>query len=113
LEAAITAAGMVVFIRIDHGAAATAAHLTLGPTQVVIFGSPKGGTPLMQERQAIGIDLPLKVLVYEDASGTVWVAYNEPTWIAERHGLGAAATPTITAMTCAIKKVVAQATGSP
>ena len=68
LEAAINAAGMTVFARVDHGAAATAVHLTLGPPEVVIFGNAKGGTPLMQANQAVGIDLPLKALVYQDAS---------------------------------------------
>ncbi len=112
LEAAIAAAGMSVFARIDHGASATAVHMELRPTQLLIFGSAKAGTPLMQVSQAIGIDLPLKALVYQDASGSVWVAYNDPSWVVERHGIGPAVAPTVAAMSGAIKKVVAQATGS-
>lgn len=113
LEAAIGDAGMTVFARIDHGAAAAAVHLALGPTVVLIFGNAKGGTPLMQACQAIGIDLPLKALIYQDESGKVWVAYNDPSWLAERHGLGATGATTVAMLTIALKRVVAQATGSP
>jgi uncharacterized protein (DUF302 family) len=112
LEAAIKAAGMTVYARIDHGAAAGAVHLALGPTELVIFGNAKGGTLLMQAHQAVAIDLPLKALVYQDASGRVFLAYNDPHWIAERHGLGAEVAPTVTAMASALKSIVAHATES-
>jgi uncharacterized protein (DUF302 family) len=112
LKAAIDAAGMTVFARIDHRAAAAAVHLTLRPTELVIFGNAKGGTPLMQASQAIGIDLPLKVLVYQEVSAKVWVAYNDPNWLAERHGLGAMVAPAVAAMTGTLTMIVAQATGS-
>ena len=79
--------GLTVFCRIDHAAGAVAAGLQLRPTTVVIFGNAKGGTPLMQVSQTIGIDLPLKVLAWEDAGGQSWLSYNDPVWLAERHGV--------------------------
>jgi uncharacterized protein (DUF302 family) len=87
LEAAVKAKGMTVFARIDHAAGATAAGLALRPTEVLIFGNAKGGTPLMQAGQTIGIDLPLKALVWQDASGETWLSWNDPAWLAARHGL--------------------------
>ena len=113
LEAAIGAAGMTVYARIDHGAAAGAVHLALEPTELVIFGNAKGGTLLMQAHQAAAIDLPLKALVYQGASGQVFVAYNDPLWIAERHGLGAEIAPTVAVMASALKRIVGNATKSP
>jgi uncharacterized protein (DUF302 family) len=86
LEADVRAKGLTVFARIDHAAGAKAAGLTLRPTEVLIFGNAKGGTPLMQALQTTGIDLPLKALVWEDPGGKVWLSYNEPVWIAQRHG---------------------------
>ena len=88
LEAEIKARGMTVFARIDHAAGAAEAGLPLRPTELVIFGSAKAGTPLMQANQEIGIDLPLKALVFEDAAGKVWLSYNDPRWLAQRHGVG-------------------------
>ena len=85
LEAEIRAHGMKVFERIDHAAGAAEAGLELRPTELIIFGNARGGTPLMQSVQTVGIDLPLKALVWEDASGTIWLSYNEPSWIAHRH----------------------------
>src|SRR5579863_1231530 len=85
LEAQIKARGMIVFARINHAALAAEAGLTLRPTEVIIFGNPRGGTPLMQANQTIGIDLPLKSLVWEDASGKTWLSYNEADWLAKRH----------------------------
>jgi len=87
LLAALPARNMTVFGRVDHAANATAAQMTLRPTELIIFGNPKGGTVLMQDRQRAGIDLPLKALVWEDADGKAWVTYNDPAWIARRHGL--------------------------
>ena len=87
LEAAVKARGMTVFARIDHAAGASAAGLSLHPTEVLIFGNARGGTPLMQSVQTIGIDLPLKALVWQDASGDTWLSYNDPAWLAQRHGL--------------------------
>ena len=87
LEAEAKARGMTIFARIDHTAGAIAAGLSLPPTEVLIFGNAKGGTPLMQSIQTIGIDLPLKALVWQDAGGDTWLSYNEPDWLAKRHGL--------------------------
>ena len=113
LEAEIKARGMTVFARIDHAAGAAAVNLPLRPTELLIFGSAKAGTPLMQANQAIGIDLPLKALVYEDAAGKVWLAYNDPRWLAQRHGLGAAVAPNVAAMAGALDAIAAKATKSP
>src|SRR5262250_597659 len=88
LEAEIKAKGLTVFARIDHAAGAAEAGLPLRPTEVLIFGNAKGGTPLMQAAQTIGIDLPLKVLVWQDAAGKTWLSYYDPDWIAKRHGAG-------------------------
>ena len=86
LEAAVKAKGLTVFARIDHAAGASAVGLSLRPTEVLIFGNAKGGTPLMQTAQTIGIDLPLKALVWQDASGETWLSWNDPAWLATRHG---------------------------
>jgi uncharacterized protein (DUF302 family) len=112
LETEIKAAGMTIFARIDHGANASAVGLPLRTTILVIFGNAKGGTPLMQANPAAGIDLPLKALVYQDAAGQVWVAYNDPTWLADRHGLGTEVAPMVAAMTTVLDRLVARATGS-
>src|ERR1700676_3320063 len=87
LQAEIRTHGMTVFARIDHAAGAAEVGLTLAPTELIIFGNARGGTPLMQSVQTVGIDLPLKALVWEDASGKTWLSYNEPGWIAERHNI--------------------------
>lgn len=87
LEAAVKAKGLTVFARIDHAGGASEAGLALRPTEVLIFGNAKGGTPLMQAVQTIGIDLPLKALVWQDASGETWLSWNDPAWLAARHGL--------------------------
>jgi uncharacterized protein (DUF302 family) len=87
LEAAVRAKGMTIFARIDHAAGAAAIGLALRPTELLIFGNARGGTPLMQLEQPIGIDLPLKALAWEDASGKTWLSYNEPAWLAARHGI--------------------------
>lgn len=86
LEQALDAGGFTVVATVDHSANADSAGLTLPPTYLVIFGNPKAGTPLMQQSRTIGIDLPQKMLVWEDAD-TVYVAYNDPAYLAERHGL--------------------------
>src|SRR6202047_3913465 len=87
LEAEIKAVGMTVFARVDHAAGAAAAGLPLRPTELLMFGNAKAGTPLMQSVQTIGLDLPLKALVWQDASGNTWLSYNDPDWLANRHGL--------------------------
>ena len=109
LEAEIQAHGMKVFDRIDHAAGATEAGLELRPTELIIFGNARGGTPLMQSIQTVGIDLPLKVLVWEDASGTTWLSYSEPGWIAQRHGV-ANAEPVVSKMSAALSAMSRKAT---
>lgn len=88
LDAALRDKGMTVFTRIDHAEGADRAGLSLRPTVVVLFGNPKVGTLLMQCDQDVAIDLPQKALIYEDAAGDVWLAYNDPAYLAGRHGLG-------------------------
>lgn len=87
LEAVLKKKGVTVFARVDHAAGAEKAGLALAPTQVLIFGNPKLGTPLMQSNRAIGIDLPLKVLAWKDGNGKVWLAYNDPAYLAKRHAI--------------------------
>jgi uncharacterized protein (DUF302 family) len=87
LGAAVRAKGMTVFAQIDHAAGAEAVGLPLRPTEVLLFGNPRSGTPLMQTSQTTGIDLPLKVLVWQDEGGVTWLSYNDPGWLARRHGL--------------------------
>jgi len=87
LEAEIRANGMEVFARIDHAAGAAEVGLTLAPTELIIFGNARAGTPLMQSVQTVGIDLPLKALVWRDAANKTWLSYNEAGWIARRHGI--------------------------
>src|ERR1700730_1732908 len=111
LEAEIRAQGMKVFARIDHAAGAAQAGLELRPTELIIFGSARGGTPLMQSVQTAGIDLPLKALVWGDASGEKWLSYNEPSWIAQRHG-APSAEPVVSKMTAALGAMSRKATGS-
>ena len=77
--------GLVIFARVDHAAGAAKIGKTLRPTEVLIFGNPQGGTPLMECEQTVGIDLPLKALVWTDASNQVWVGYNDAAYIAKRH----------------------------
>jgi len=84
-EALAKQRGLTVFARIDHAAGAAKIGKTLRPTQVIIFGNPQGGTPFMECAQTVGIDLPLKVLVWADASGQVWLGYNDPEYLAKRH----------------------------
>jgi uncharacterized protein (DUF302 family) len=109
LEAEVRAKGLTVFAHVDHAAGAAAVGLSLLPTDLLIFGNAKGGTPLMQGAQTVGIDLPLKVLVWQDASGKTWLSYNDPNWIAKRHGLGPEADATVKALSGALAAITAAA----
>ena len=93
-------------------AGATAVGLSLRPTELLIFGNARGGTPLMQSVQTIGIDLPLKALVWQDASGDIWLSYNDPAWLAQRHGLGGETDAAIGIMTAALHATATAATTS-
>ena len=86
-EAIAKQRGLNVFARVDHAAGAAKFGKTLRPTEVLIFGHPQGGTPFMECAQSVGIDLPLKALVWEDASSQVWLGYNDPAFLAQRHGV--------------------------
>jgi uncharacterized protein (DUF302 family) len=112
LEAAVRAKGITVFARIDHAAGAVAAGLALRPTEVLIFGAAKAGTPLMAAAQTIGIDLPLKVLVYEDEAGVTWLATNQPAWLQRRHGVAPALDANVAAMAEGLERLV-MAAGQP
>jgi len=112
LEAGLKAKGVTVFARIDHAAGATAVGLPLRPTELLIFGNAKAGTPVMQADQTVGIDLPLKALVWQDASGKTWLSYNDPAWIAKRHGLSSELDPTIAAMASLLNSTAKAATAS-
>jgi uncharacterized protein (DUF302 family) len=109
LEAAVTTRGMTIFARIDHAAGARDAGLSLRPTELLIFGNAKAGTPLMQAAQSIGIDLPLKALVWQDTSGDTWISYNDPSWLANRHTLASDIAAVIGNMATALKAVANEA----
>ena len=113
LVASVTARGMVIFARIDHAAGAAAVGLSLRPTELLVFGHARGGTPLMQAAQTIAIDLPLKVLVWQDADGATWVGFNEPGWVAGRHGLAPGTVPAVSAMHDAVAAIAHEAAGTP
>jgi uncharacterized protein (DUF302 family) len=113
LAAAVEAKGMTVFAHIDHAAGAAAAGLSLPPTDLLIFGNAKAGTPLMQLVQTMGIDLPLKALVWQDGSlGTTWLSYNDPNWLAQRHGVGHESEATLHAMAAALNALAKAVTTS-
>ena len=110
LEAEVKTRGMSLFARIDHGAGAAGAGLSLRPTEVLIFGNAKTGTPLMEATQTIGIDLPLKVLVWRDENGATWLSYNDPVWLAQRHGIMPESADTLGQMSAALANLAAIAT---
>ncbi|MER8884999.1 DUF302 domain-containing protein [Mesorhizobium sp. M0074] len=112
LVGTVEGAGLLVFARIDHAAGARSVEASLRPTQLLIFGNPKGGTPLMQDRQLAGIDLPVKALAWEDEQGKVWLSYNDAHWLAERHGLGDASRNAVAAIAAGMDKVIAAAAGA-
>jgi uncharacterized protein (DUF302 family) len=91
VKAELKTRAIELFAEIDHAENARNAALTLRPSVVLIFGNAKAGTPLMQANQAVGLDLPLKALVWEDAGSKTWITYNDPVWIARRYGLSAEA----------------------
>ena len=99
--------GLTVFARIDHAAGAAKVGKTLRPTEVLIFGNPQGGTPLMECAQSAGIDLPLKALVWEDEAKQVWLGYNDAAYLAQRHG--AASCPAAEALGKALSGLAAAA----
>jgi len=87
LEAVLKDKGMKIVARVNHAAAAASVDLELRPTELVIFGNPKVGTPLMQCTQSVALDLPQKALIWEDAEGQVWLGYNDPQYLRQRHDI--------------------------
>jgi uncharacterized protein (DUF302 family) len=110
LETAVQTMGMTVFARIDHALGARQVGLDLRPTTLLIFGNARAGTVLMKAIQSIGIDLPLKALVWEDANGKIWLSYNNPEWLAARHGVGVEAGQSIAKMSVALDAIAARTT---
>jgi uncharacterized protein (DUF302 family) len=109
-EAEVRARGMTISAHIDHAAGAAAVGLPLRPTDLLIFGGAKGGTPLMQSAQTIGIDLPLKALVWQDDAGRTFLSYNDPAYLAHRHGVGETARTATEAMSAALKEIAEKST---
>ncbi len=104
LEDVLRERGVKLFARVDHDQGAKEVGMDLRPTTVLIFGNPRGGTPLMQLAQSIGLELPLKILVFQDASGKTWVSYDDPTWLAQRFGLDPTLAP-IAAMSATLAEL--------
>jgi len=104
LESLLKERGVMIFARIDFSGDAARAGLSLRPEQLLIFGNPKAGTPLMQSVPAAGLDLPLKALVWEDAEGHTQIAYNDPHYIIRRHGLDAALAANLAAVVPLIER---------
>jgi uncharacterized protein (DUF302 family) len=113
LEAEVKAKGLTVFAHVDHAEGAAAVGLPLRPTDLLIFGNARGGTPLMQSVQTMGVDLPLKILVWQDEAGNTWLSYNDPSWLAKRHGTGRDTEATIAALSGALQALAKGAAGSP
>ena len=110
LEKILKSKGVTVFLRLDHAKGAKKVGKNLRPTQVLMFGNPKLGTPLMMSNQTMGIDLPLKAVAWEDASGKVWLGYNKPSYLSERHQVNDKA-PVIAKMTNVLNKFSNYAVG--
>jgi len=87
LKGILQAKGVTLFALVDHSGEAEKVEMKMRPTKLLIFGSPKAGTPVMLAAPSSAIDLPLKILIWEDREGKVWVSYNSPTYLQERHGL--------------------------
>jgi len=98
--------GVTAFTRVDHSGEAAKVGLTMRPTKLLIFGNPKGGTPLMQAAPTIAIDLPLKGLFWEDADGKVWLSYNDPVYLQRRHNVPAELVPNIAGVNALFAKAV-------
>jgi uncharacterized protein (DUF302 family) len=110
IAAGATRRGLIVFARIDHADGAAKVGMQLRPTELVIIGHPRGGTPLMIDRQTAGIDLPVKALAWEDAEGKVWLTYNDARWLAERHGLGPQSVDAVNAIAAGLASLAEEAT---
>jgi uncharacterized protein (DUF302 family) len=106
LESVITAKGITIFARIDHSGEAAKVGLTMPPTELLIFGSPKSGTPLMVASPSLALDLPLKALVSQDTEGAVWLSYNSPEYLQQRHDIPEALVKNIAGIRSICEEVV-------
>lgn len=104
LESLLQERGIMIFARVDHSGEAEKAGLKMRPTKLLIFGNPKGGTPLMQAAPTVAIDLPLKALFSEDADGRVWLTYNDPAYLQQRHNFPADLLPNIAGVSALFQK---------
>jgi len=111
LEGILKKKGITIFARVQHDKGAKGVGLALRPTELLIFGNPKLGTPLMQSNQLVGIDLPMKAIVYKDDGGKVWLSYNAPSYMAGRHGISDKS-KVVKKMTGALNKFTNIATGN-
>jgi uncharacterized protein (DUF302 family) len=111
LEAALAAKGITVFARIDHAAGAASVGMPLRPTSVMIFGNPRAGTPLMQAEQRIGLDLPLRILAWEDAEDRSWLTYHDLDWLVRNHGIDPGTMPPVAAMMALLHGLASEAAG--
>jgi uncharacterized protein (DUF302 family) len=109
-KAAAVEAGLTIFAEVDHGKNAAEVGLPLGPCILMLFGNPRAGTLLMHLNLEAGIDLPFKALAWTDANGDTWLGWNDPAWVAERHGLGPAAQQTVAAIAAGMDRLSAAAT---
>jgi uncharacterized protein (DUF302 family) len=113
LASTLSTRGMTVFGRVDHAANAKQVDMSLRPTEVLIFGNARGGTPLMQAQQTIGLDLPLKALVWQDEKGTTFLSYNDPHWLAQRHALDDSTRAPVEAISVALTALADKVTAAP
>ena len=111
IAGAVAKHGLTLVARVDHAAAAAKVDLDLRPTEVLIFGNPSAGTLLMQSVQTIGLDLPLKALVWQDDTDRVWVSYQDVAWLADRYGLTPDARAVIEKMAGLLKAIIDEASG--
>jgi uncharacterized protein (DUF302 family) len=106
LETLLNERGITIFARVDHSGEAAKAGLDMRPTKLLIFGSPKGGTPLMRAAPTLAIDLPLKALFWQDAEGKVWLTYNDPQYLQQRHNFPGGLLVNISGVSALFAKVV-------
>jgi uncharacterized protein (DUF302 family) len=109
-RAAAEQAGLTLFAEVDHGRNAAEVSLPLRPCILMLFGNPRAGTLLMQKNLEAGIDLPFKALAWTDGNGDTWLGWNDPQWVADRHGLGAGAQPTVSAIAAGMDRLASAAT---
>jgi uncharacterized protein (DUF302 family) len=112
LVEAIAKAGLMIFARVDHAANAASVGVTLRPTELLMFGHASDGSVLMQDEQSAGLDLPFRALAWEDENGEVWLTYNDPHWIGERHELGYKSKSVLSVIETSISGLARLATGT-